>query len=43
MMKVRCEVVDFSHLAVDGVKWWNLVNMVMKLPVPLKAENFLIS
>jgi hypothetical protein len=35
------EVVEWIHL--DGNKWLALVSMIMNLPFPLKAGNFLTS
>jgi hypothetical protein len=35
------EDVDWIHLNQDGDQWQALVNMVMNLQVPQKAENFL--
>jgi hypothetical protein len=32
------EDMDLVHLAQDRYQWWALVNMVMKLGVPHKAE-----
>jgi hypothetical protein len=31
---VRCEDVDWIHLAVDGVQWWAFVHTLMNLRVP---------
>jgi uncharacterized membrane protein len=35
------EDVEWIHLAHEGVHWQVLVNLVMNLHVPQKAENFL--
>jgi len=33
---------DWIHLAEDSIQWWALLNMIMNLQVPWKAEDFLI-
>jgi hypothetical protein len=43
LREIGSEGVDWMHLAQDRDQWWALVNMVMNLWVPQKAENFLIS
>jgi len=35
--------VNWINLAKDGVPWRTLMNTVMKLRVPLKAWNFLLT
>jgi hypothetical protein len=37
----RCKRVDWIHPAQDRVQWRVLVNTVLNLRVPLKAENFM--
>jgi len=37
------EGVDWVHVAQDRDQWWDLVNTIINLWVPLKAENVLIS
>jgi hypothetical protein len=41
--EVGLEDVDWIHLAQDMDQWRVLVNTVMNLQVPYKAENFLTS
>jgi hypothetical protein len=41
--EVRWEDVGWIHLAQDTDQWQFLVNLVMNLQVPLKAENFFTS
>jgi hypothetical protein len=43
LREVGLEVVDWIHLAQDRDQLWTPVNVVMKLWVPQKLENFLIS
>jgi hypothetical protein len=38
--EVGLENVDWIQLAQDRDRWKPLVNMVMNIPVPYKAENF---
>jgi hypothetical protein len=37
LKEIRCEDIDWIHMAQDRVHWWALVNMVMNLQVPYKA------
>jgi hypothetical protein len=41
LREIRRKGVDWMYQAQDKDKWRSLVNRVMKLGVPLKAENFL--
>jgi hypothetical protein len=41
LREIGWEGVDWMHLAQERDQWWALVNMVMNLQVPYKAENFL--
>jgi hypothetical protein len=43
LTEIGCEGVDWVHLAEDRDQWQALVNTVMNLRVPGKAENFLTS
>jgi len=43
LREVGWEVVDWRHLAQDEDQWQTLVNTVMNLQVPYKADNFLSS
>jgi hypothetical protein len=43
LRKKGWEGVDWMHLAQDRDQWRVLLNMVMNLRVPQKAENFLTS
>jgi hypothetical protein len=40
LREIEWQVVDWIHLAQDGVKWRALVNMIMSLRVPNMAGNF---
>jgi hypothetical protein len=42
-LKKGWEGVDWMHLAQDRDQWQAVVNTVMNLRVPQKAENFLTS
>jgi len=37
------EGVDWIHLAQNGIHLWDIVNTIMNLPGPYKANNFLSS
>jgi hypothetical protein len=41
LKKYDLEGINWIILARDGDQWWALVNTIMNLGVPLKAENFL--
>jgi hypothetical protein len=43
LMEIGWEDVGWMHLCQDRDQWRVLVNMVMNLQVPHKAENFLTS
>jgi hypothetical protein len=40
LMEIGMDVVNWIHLAQDGVWWLALVNMIMNLWVPYKVGNF---
>jgi hypothetical protein len=33
LREIECKVVDYIHLMQDRVRWWAVVNTVMKLQV----------
>jgi hypothetical protein len=43
LREIGREDVYWIHLAQDRDQWWAVVNMVMKLRVPYKVGNSLIS
>jgi hypothetical protein len=43
LKRIGCEDVDWSHLAQDRDQWRPVVNTIMNLPIPQRAENFLTS
>jgi hypothetical protein len=43
IQEVGCGDVDWKELAQDRDRWWELVNAVMNLRVPLNVGNFLTS
>jgi hypothetical protein len=43
LREIKMEGINWIHLAQDKDWWWAPVNMVMNLPVPQKAGNFLTS
>jgi hypothetical protein len=43
LREIRCEHVDWIHLAQDRDQWRAALNTVMNLPVPKKAVNLLTS
>jgi hypothetical protein len=43
LREIMWEVVDWMHMTQDRVEWWAVVNTVMNLRVPQKAENIFSS
>jgi hypothetical protein len=41
LREIGWEGVDWMHLAQDKELWWDLMNTVSKLRVPLQVRNFL--
>jgi hypothetical protein len=40
LTEIEWKFVYWTHVALDRDQWWDLVNMVMKLRVPLNAGDF---
>jgi hypothetical protein len=43
LQEVGFRIMDWTELAQDRDRWWELVNAVMNLRVPSNAGNFLTS